>query len=80
MSLSSARFIPHTEDDVRLMLAAIGVADLDALFASVPEKLRLARKLAVPQLASEQDEVGPDEPRRSQQALNALVPNYRSGW
>jgi glycine dehydrogenase subunit 1 len=37
------------------MLATIGVADLDALFASVPEKLRLARKLAVPQLASEQE-------------------------
>ena len=49
------RYIPHTEDDVRQMLAAIGVADLDALFASVPEKLRLARKLDVPRVASEQE-------------------------
>jgi len=55
VSSPSPRYIPHTEDDVRLMLAAIGVADLDALFASVPEKLRLARKLAIPQLASEQE-------------------------
>jgi glycine dehydrogenase subunit 1 len=37
------------------MLATIGVSDLDALFASVPEKLRLARKLAVPRVASEQE-------------------------
>ena len=55
MSGRSSRYIPHTEDDVRQMLAAIGVADLDALFASVPEKLRLARPLAVPRVASEQE-------------------------
>ncbi len=55
MSRPSPRYIPHTADDVRQMLATIGVADLDALFASVPEKLRLARSLAVPQVASEQE-------------------------
>ena len=55
MSRPSPRYIPHTADDVRQMLETIGVADLDALFASVPEKLRLARRLAVPQLASEQE-------------------------
>ncbi|MCX5740809.1 MAG: aminomethyl-transferring glycine dehydrogenase subunit GcvPA [Proteobacteria bacterium] len=55
MSRPSSRYIPHTEDDVRQMLATIGVANLDALFASVPEKLRLARSLAVPQVASEQE-------------------------
>jgi glycine dehydrogenase subunit 1 len=37
------------------MLATIGVANLDALFASVPDKLRLARSLAVPQVVSEQE-------------------------
>lgn len=33
-------FIPHTEADVAAMLAAIGVPDLDALFAEVPASLR----------------------------------------
>ena len=32
------RYIPHTEDDVRAMLAAIGEASVEALFASIPEK------------------------------------------
>jgi glycine dehydrogenase subunit 1 len=55
VSSPSPRYIPHTEDEVRAMLDAIGVADLDALFASIPEKLRLGRDLAVPQVASEQE-------------------------
>lgn len=33
-------FIPHTEEDVREMLAAIGVADIEALFDEVPASLR----------------------------------------
>jgi glycine dehydrogenase subunit 1 len=49
------RYIPHTPDDVREMLAAVGVADLDELFACVPEKLRLARALDLPRAASEQE-------------------------
>ena len=49
------RYIPHTESDVRHMLDVIGVADLEALFACVPEKLRLARKLDLPRAASEQE-------------------------
>ncbi|MBF0424909.1 MAG: aminomethyl-transferring glycine dehydrogenase subunit GcvPA [Magnetococcales bacterium] len=32
-------FIPHTEADVRAMLATIGVTDLDALFAEIPAGL-----------------------------------------
>jgi glycine dehydrogenase subunit 1 len=49
------RYIPHTDDDVRQMLDAIGVTSVDALFESIPEKLRLARPLAVPRAASEQE-------------------------
>jgi glycine dehydrogenase subunit 1 len=49
------RYIPHTEQDVRAMLETIGVADLESLFADIPEKLRLARPLAVPRAASEQE-------------------------
>ena len=33
-----ARFTPHTEDDVREMLGAIGVETLDDLFADVSPK------------------------------------------
>ncbi|MCU0668218.1 MAG: aminomethyl-transferring glycine dehydrogenase subunit GcvPA, partial [Myxococcota bacterium] len=55
MSSTLPRYIPHTAEDVRHMLDAIGVADLDALFASVPEKLRLRRPLAVPEAVSEQE-------------------------
>ena len=49
------RYIPHTEDDVRQMLARSASRELDALFANMPEKLRLARALAVPRAASEQE-------------------------
>jgi glycine dehydrogenase subunit 1 len=33
-------FIPHTEDDVRAMLEAIGVSSVDALFDEIPAALR----------------------------------------
>ncbi len=33
-------FIPHTDDDVRAMLAAIGVDDIDRLFDEIPADLR----------------------------------------
>ena len=49
------RYIPHTEADVEQMLEAIGVGSLEALFASVPQKHRLQRPLAVPAAASEQE-------------------------
>jgi glycine dehydrogenase subunit 1 len=51
------RYIPHTDADIRHMLDAIGVPDLDALFACVPEKLRLGRLLDLPRAASEQEVV-----------------------
>jgi len=55
VSARPSRYIPHTADDVRDMLATIGVADLEALFASIPEKQRLARPLDLPRAASEQE-------------------------
>jgi glycine dehydrogenase subunit 1 len=51
------RYIPHTDEDVREMLATIGVAELDELFAGVPEKVRLGRLLDLPRAASEQEVV-----------------------
>jgi len=35
------RYIPHTEQDVKQMLAEIGVKNIDELFDSIPESLRL---------------------------------------
>ncbi len=47
------RYIPHTEADVRRMLATIGAGDLDALFETIPEELRLGRGLDLPPAMSE---------------------------
>jgi glycine dehydrogenase subunit 1 len=45
------RYLPHTDPEIRAMLERIGVADLDALFAPIPEAYRLKRPLALePQL------------------------------
>ncbi|HEU4386134.1 MAG TPA: aminomethyl-transferring glycine dehydrogenase subunit GcvPA [Anaeromyxobacteraceae bacterium] len=47
------RYHPHTPDDVRAMLEAVGMKSLDELFRSVPEPLRLRRPLDVPPAADE---------------------------
>ena len=41
------RYHPHTEADVREMLAAIGAKSLDDLFSTIPDALKLGRPLAV---------------------------------
>lgn len=46
-------FIPHTPEDDREMLEAIGLGSLDDLFDSVPESVRLSRLLDVPAPLSE---------------------------
>ncbi len=49
------RFAPHTEGDVREMLARIGRDSLDDLFGQIPEDLRLGRPLDLPQGVSEME-------------------------
>ncbi len=49
------RYIPHTESDVRSMLATIGVPTVDALFESIPASLQLGRALDVPTAMPEPD-------------------------
>ncbi len=49
------RYIPHTEEDVRHMLAAIGAPSVESLFEVIPEKARLARPLNLRPAASEQE-------------------------
>ena len=47
------RYHPHTPGDVRQMLDACGVPSVSALFGSIPDRLRLARPLAVPAAVDE---------------------------
>lgn len=42
------RFIPHTPDDVREMLAAIGVSSVEALFEDIPAELRTDAAIDLP--------------------------------
>ncbi|HWR09114.1 aminomethyl-transferring glycine dehydrogenase subunit GcvPA [Sporomusa sp.] len=46
-------YLPHTEEDRKAMLAAIGVAKGEDLFADVPEEVRLCRLLDLPEALSE---------------------------
>ena len=49
------RFAPQTDDDVREMLRAIGVASLDDLFDQIPDTVRLDRPLDLPDGVSEME-------------------------
>ena len=50
-----SRYTSLTDDDLRHMLAVIGVSSIDELFASIPEALRLGRPLDLPAGLSEQE-------------------------
>ncbi len=47
-------FIPHTENDVEEMLAAIGAPDMESLFAEIPAELRIRHHDGVPPGLNEQ--------------------------
>ncbi|MDN5865022.1 MAG: aminomethyl-transferring glycine dehydrogenase subunit GcvPA [Gammaproteobacteria bacterium] len=47
-------FIPHTEDDVREMLAAVGADGIESLFSDIPAELRISRLEGVPEGLGEQ--------------------------
>lgn len=46
-------YLPHTDDDIREMLAEIDVPDLDALFSDIPRAVRFDRPLGLPAGRSE---------------------------
>lgn len=46
-------FVPHTSEDDRAMLEAIGAADIAELFESIPESVKLGHPLDVPPSLSE---------------------------
>ena len=49
------RFAPHTNDDVREMLDAIGLDSLDALFDQIPAVVRPDHELDIPDGVSEME-------------------------
>ena len=53
--LGAMRFAPHTDDDVREMLARIGLDGLDELFEQIPPSVRLDRPLDLPEGVSEME-------------------------
>ena len=48
-------FVPHSIDDQKQMMDAIGIDSLEELFADIPEKFRLKRLLDLPPALSEQE-------------------------
>ncbi|MCH5220890.1 MAG: aminomethyl-transferring glycine dehydrogenase subunit GcvPA [Muribaculaceae bacterium] len=47
------RYLPHTEEDIKLMLDKCGAKTLDDLYADVPASLRLSKPYALPKAMSE---------------------------
>jgi glycine dehydrogenase subunit 1 len=52
------RFIPNNESVRQAMLAELGLADIEALFASIPREVRLGRELALPAGMAEEEQLG----------------------
>ncbi len=48
-------YTPHTPEEIKRMMSAIGIASVEALFADIPEKYRLNRLLDLPPPSSEQE-------------------------
>ena len=48
-------FIPHTDNDIRDMLAAIKAGDIEDLFDEIPENLRIGKLEGVPEGQTEQE-------------------------
>jgi len=66
-------YLPHTEDDIKEMLAFLGLSSLDELFATVPAALRLSGGLALEEGRPEPDVVARFEERARANATAGLV-------
>jgi glycine dehydrogenase subunit 1 len=42
-------YLPHTKEDIEAMLAAVGVRDIEQLFADIPRELELKKPLRIPE-------------------------------
>ena len=49
------RYLPHTQEDIQQMLERVGVSSLEALYADVPEPVRLKADYDLPEEKSEMD-------------------------
>jgi glycine dehydrogenase subunit 1 len=49
------RYLPHTKEDVREMLEAIGMKRVEDLFEAIPKKFRVSKPINLPQPLSETD-------------------------
>jgi glycine dehydrogenase subunit 1 len=49
------RYLPHTSEEIREMLSAIGAADVEDLFAAIPTDHRCGKELDLPEGVSEQE-------------------------
>lgn len=70
-----ADYLPHTDEELAVMLQFLGLSSLDELFASVPSALRLAGGLALPPGSSEPDVLAHFEElaRANQARADALI-------
>ncbi len=70
------RYIPHTPEDVREMLGAIGVARVEELFSTIPEKLRLKSALDLPPALSEPELMSEMAGMAAQNTNSAAIPSF----
>ena len=49
------RYIPHTEEDIQIMLEFVGAKKIEDLFEMIPEEYRLSKPLTLPEPLSEPD-------------------------
>ena len=49
------KFFPHTDDDIRQMLAKIGIGSLEDLYAGLPEEVKFKGEYDMPEAMSEQE-------------------------
>ena len=67
-------YLPHTEEDIKMMLAAIGITDIEQLFADIPHELTLEKPLEIPEGITE------FEVYRRMQALAAREKQVWTHW
>lgn len=70
------RYIPHTETDVREMLGAIGVARVEDLFTTIPDKVRLTQPLTLPAALSEPELMTEMAELAAKNTTAATVPSF----
>ena len=46
------KFFPHTDDDIRQMLAKIGIGSLEDLYAGLPEEVKFKGEYDMPEAMS----------------------------